>query len=105
MRPRAMLFDYGGTLDGPASHWLVRFLQLYRAAGVEVTFEQFRDAFDHATACGYADSRVATFDLEALVAFHVGRRLAVPLSAAEFYAGLRRRFTERGEAYFLPGKE
>jgi DNA modification methylase len=38
-----------------------------------------------------------------MVAFHVQRRLAVPLSAVEFYAGLRRRFAERGEAYFLPG--
>src|SRR4051812_20588429 len=59
MRPRAILFDYGGTLDGPASHWLPRFLQLYRRAGVELRFERFRAAFDHATRCGYADRRVA----------------------------------------------
>src|SRR5207253_8190587 len=66
MRPRAILFDYGGTLDGPASHWLPRFLQLYRDAGVALTFERFRGAFDHATRCGYGDPIVATFDLQAL---------------------------------------
>jgi HAD superfamily hydrolase (TIGR01509 family) len=75
MRPRAILFDYGGTLDGPASHWLPRFLQLYHAAGVELTFERFRLAFDHATRCGYRDPRVATFDLQELVEFHVARQL------------------------------
>jgi FMN phosphatase YigB (HAD superfamily) len=75
MRPRAILFDYGGTLDGPASHWLLRFLQLYRDAGLELTFELFREAFDHATRCGYADPTVATFDLQTLVEFHVARQL------------------------------
>jgi HAD superfamily hydrolase (TIGR01509 family) len=70
-----MLFDYGGTLDGPASHWLPRFLQLYRDAGVELTFERFREAFDHATRCGYHDPTVATFDLQQLVEFHVARQL------------------------------
>jgi len=75
MRPRAILFDYGGTLDGPASHWLVRFLHLYRDAGLELTFERFRDAFDHATRCGYADPQVASFDLQTLVEFHVARQL------------------------------
>ena len=75
MRPRAILFDYGGTLDGPASHWLVRFLQLYRDAGLALTFERFREAFDHATRCGYRDATVATFDLPALVEFHVARQL------------------------------
>ena len=75
MRPRAILFDYGGTLDGPASHWLVRFLQLYRDAGLALTFDRFREAFDHATRCGYADPTVAAFDLQALVEFHVARQL------------------------------
>lgn len=75
MRPRAILFDYGGTLDGPASHWLPRFLQLYHDAGLDLTFERFRGAFDHATRCGYRDPTVATFDLQGLVEFHVARQL------------------------------
>ncbi len=37
-----------------------------------------------------------------MVAFHVQRGVTVPLSAAEFYAGLVQRFTERDGMYFLP---
>jgi DNA modification methylase len=37
-----------------------------------------------------------------MVAFHVQRGVSVPLSAAEFYAGLVQRFAERDGMYFLP---
>ncbi len=37
-----------------------------------------------------------------MVAFHVERRAAVPLSASGFYAGLRERFVERDGMFFLP---
>lgn len=37
-----------------------------------------------------------------MVAFHVQRGVAVPLSAAEFYAGLAQLFSERDGMYFLP---
>lgn len=37
-----------------------------------------------------------------MVAFHVQRGVTVPLSAAEFYQGLERRFPERDGMYFLP---
>ncbi|WP_323721305.1 DNA methyltransferase [Acetomicrobium sp.] len=37
-----------------------------------------------------------------MVAFHVLRGVAVPLSAAEFYEGLAQRFPERDGMYFLP---
>jgi len=37
-----------------------------------------------------------------MVAFHVQRGYAVPLSSAEFHAGLRQRFPERDGMYFLP---
>jgi hypothetical protein len=37
-----------------------------------------------------------------MVAFHVQRGLTVPLSAAEFYAGLEQRFPVRDGMYFLP---
>ncbi|TEU11066.1 MAG: DNA methylase [Anaerolineales bacterium] len=37
-----------------------------------------------------------------MVAFHIQRGATVPLSAAEFYAGLRERFVERDGMYFLP---
>ncbi len=37
-----------------------------------------------------------------MVAFHIQRGLTVPLSAAEFYAGLEERFIPRDGMYFLP---
>jgi len=37
-----------------------------------------------------------------MVAFHVQRGVTVPLSAAEFYAGLRQRLPERDGMFFLP---
>ncbi len=37
-----------------------------------------------------------------MVAFHVGRSVLVPMSAAEFYAGLVRLFPERDAMFFLP---
>lgn len=37
-----------------------------------------------------------------MVAFHIQRGASVPLSAAEFYAGLRQRFVERDGMFFLP---
>lgn len=37
-----------------------------------------------------------------MVAFHVQRGVTVPLSAAQFYAGLAQRFSERDGMYFLP---
>lgn len=39
-----------------------------------------------------------------MVAFHVQRGVTVPLSAAEFYAGLSQRFPERDGMYFLPNQ-
>ena len=37
-----------------------------------------------------------------MVAFHVQRGVTVPLSAAEFYAGLVQRYSDRDGMYFLP---
>ena len=37
-----------------------------------------------------------------MVAFHIQRGASVPLSASQFYAGLRQRFIERDSMYFLP---
>jgi putative hydrolase of the HAD superfamily len=75
MHVRAILLDYGGTLDGCANHWLDRFLCCYRAAGLDLPFQDFRPAFDHATQCAYADGAVPQLGLQALVEFHVARQL------------------------------
>jgi len=70
----ALLFDFGGTLDGPA-HWLDRFIASYRVAGVEISRDELDPAFDHATRTGYGATRVvARFGMTDLVRFLVGHQ-------------------------------
>ena len=67
-----ILFDYGGTLDGPASHWLDRFVGLYAAAGHPLPIDTLKPAFYAADEAAYADPAVADMSLAELMAFHVG---------------------------------
>ena len=46
--------------------------------------------------------RQAFLLFDRMVAFHIQRGVSVPLSASEFYAGLKQRFAERDGMYFLP---
>lgn len=46
--------------------------------------------------------RLANMLFNHMVAFHVRCGAAVPLSAGEFYAGLRERYPERDDMFFLP---
>jgi FMN phosphatase YigB (HAD superfamily) len=70
----ALLFDFGGTLDGPA-HWLDRFIASYRSAGVDISRAELDPAFDHATRTGYGATRiVARFGMTDLVRFLVGHQ-------------------------------
>jgi FMN phosphatase YigB (HAD superfamily) len=52
---RAVLFDFGGTLDFPR-HWLDRFLAHYRAVGIEIARDELAPAFTSATRKAYAQS-------------------------------------------------
>jgi putative hydrolase of the HAD superfamily len=76
MTLRAVLFDYGGTLDGEGSHWLDRFAGLYRAAGVQRPFAEIKQAFYAADEAAYGDPRVGSMSLDDLIEFHVGAQLA-----------------------------
>ena len=49
---RALLFDFGGTLDYPR-HWLDRFLRHYHEAGFQLTRDELDGAFDAATRTAY----------------------------------------------------
>jgi DNA-directed RNA polymerase subunit RPC12/RpoP len=46
--------------------------------------------------------RMSYFLFDRMVAFHVQRGYSLPMSAAEFHAGLAQRFPERESMYFLP---
>jgi HAD superfamily hydrolase (TIGR01549 family) len=73
---RAVLFDYGGTLDGEASHWLDRFVELYRGAEVDRPFDEIKAAFYQADDAAYRDARIPTASLRDLMDFHVATQLA-----------------------------
>jgi putative hydrolase of the HAD superfamily len=72
---RAILFDFGGTLDFPR-HWLDRFVKHYLAAGINLTRGQFAPAFDTATRKAYGDYPLLNqFGLSDLVGYLVGEQL------------------------------
>ena len=71
-----ILFDLGGTLDGPGRPWVDRFVAAYREAGVAVPAERLRDACHAGTRAAYAEPSIAGYDLRATVAVHVGAQLA-----------------------------
>lgn len=99
MKLRAVLFDYGGTLDGPASHWLDRFVELYREAGIEVPFERLKDAFYAADRAAYAEARMRSASLGELMRFHVGVQLArLAIDDAALRRALVERFVDRSHA-------
>lgn len=45
---KGIIFDYGGTLDSGGDHWSEVIWRGYRAAGLEVSYADFRDAYVHA---------------------------------------------------------
>jgi HAD superfamily hydrolase (TIGR01549 family) len=87
----AILFDYGGTLDGAASHWLDRFTALYEGVGAPLPLERLKPAFYAADDAAYADPTVAGMSLVELMEFHVAVQHA-RLGLED--AALRRRLTD-----------
>lgn len=45
---RGIIFDYGGTIDSRGAHWSIIIGRAYRAAGLELADDAFRDAYIHA---------------------------------------------------------
>ena len=74
-RPAALLFDFGGTLDGPGLPWKTRALALYRAAGLVADFADFDPIF-HAADDALVGTVPATLGLDETV-----RRLFRGISA------------------------
>ncbi len=73
--PYALLLDFGGTLDVPR-HWLDRFLEHYRAAGIPLDRERLDAAYSHATALGYRNtSSLRRYALAEIVEYLVNHQL------------------------------
>ncbi|MBN1887189.1 MAG: hypothetical protein JW850_04345 [Thermoflexales bacterium] len=67
-------------------------------------FEQLPIAVEQDDVLEVVAERQAYLLYDRMVAFHIQRGFSVPLGAAEFYAGLKQRFPERDEMYFLPSQ-
>jgi len=72
---RAILFDFGGTLDYPR-HWLDRFLAHYHAAGFQLSRDELDVAFDAATRIAYrSTAQLREYRLGELIPYLVGLQL------------------------------
>jgi FMN phosphatase YigB (HAD superfamily)/dTDP-glucose pyrophosphorylase len=84
---RLILFDFGGTLDGPGVPWVDRFAVAYGRAGLEIPAERLRRAAAVGTRSAYDTPAVAGYDLRETVAFHVAAQFSwlgiVDAAAAE----------------------
>jgi len=68
---KAILFDFGGTLDSDGEHWLDRFYALYEGLGLRIPLSEIKRAFYHADALCSSDSRVVSLGLRRLMIRHV----------------------------------
>ena len=73
---RAILFDFGGTLDGPGEPWVDRFAATYRESGVAIAGDDLRVAVGYGTRQAYHTPSVPGFSLRQTVAFHVACQFA-----------------------------
>jgi len=103
---RALLFDFGGTLDHP-HHWLDRFVRHYRDAGMVLSRAEMDVAYAHATRTAYeAGETVHRHNLRELVHLLVNHQLDHlhrhgPGRVRDELAGARRRrLAERVAASF-----
>ena len=74
--PRAVLLDYGGTLDGDALHWFEHFVALYARLGAAVTPARLKPAFYAADAELARVPDVHRFGLVRMTEAHVRLQLA-----------------------------
>jgi FMN phosphatase YigB (HAD superfamily) len=68
---KAILFDFGGTLDSDGEHWLDRFYDLYPSAGLQIPPAEIKRAFYYADGGCARSSEVASQGLRPLMKFHV----------------------------------
>ncbi len=68
---KALLLDFGGTLDSDGEHWLDRFIRLYKQNGLDIAPEDIKRVFYHADERCCRNSKVNTMHLRQLMEYHV----------------------------------
>jgi len=98
---KAVLFDFGGTLDSDGEHWLDRFYDLYKSAGLQVPPAEIKQAFYHADGLCCRNSQLAGQGLRPLMKYHVHLQFqALNLQDLEKEKELVDAFCQKSE-YFL----
>ena len=73
----AVLFDFGGTLDGDGLHWLDRFYDIYSSQpALDLPRERIKDAFYYADAQLEADATIAACGFREMMRRHCDHQLA-----------------------------
>ncbi|MCX5788965.1 MAG: HAD family hydrolase [Elusimicrobia bacterium] len=91
---RAILFDFGGTLDSDGVTWPQRFFPLYRDAGVVQSFDAFLKAFYLSDDALTKRHRLAGLDLEKTVALQAAGVLeSLAPGRTDLAQAVARRFT------------
>ncbi|MGH7898997.1 MAG: HAD family hydrolase [Candidatus Binatia bacterium] len=85
--PRAIVFDYGGTLDGEGWHWFDRTLHLYRAAGSDLPEASIKHAFYFADREIAGEAAARGYRLRPLIERHVELQIAMLGDGARDLAG------------------
>lgn len=75
-RCKAVLFDFGGTLDSDGEHWLDRFYELYRQVGIDLPADEIKRVFYMADDLCCSDPEVDRMGLRPLMKHHVGLQFA-----------------------------
>lgn len=75
-RCRAVLLDFGGTLDSDGEHWLDRFFELYEQAGLDYPHEEIKRVFYLADGICCRNPEVDGFGLRKLMEYHVHLQFA-----------------------------
>lgn len=94
-------FEQGFLAEGGREKGAWEFIRQHLEQ-LPIVVERPASASDSALALEIIAERQAYLLYDRMVAFHIQRGFSVPLSAAEFYAGLKQRFPERDGMYFLP---
>ena len=107
IRPGAAKYDLIISAYRPSTDFERRFLEQAGSedgvwAFIRQYLEQVLVVVEQDGSLEVVAERQAYLLFDRMVAFHIQRGATVPLSAAEFYAGLRERFVERDGMFFLP---
>jgi putative hydrolase of the HAD superfamily len=99
---KALLFDFGGTIDADGEHWLDRFFRLYEDAVIDVPRAEIKRAFYYADGVCRNDRRVASLGLRALIDRHVTLQFeALAFESATKQTALVDAFCRRSQAVLV----